>query len=228
MRQGQKEVLTKESGNQSESSIFLSSQNDGLRTQIRTTQLSTNTHQRDWRLTLRPQTAFNSRVDTLPLVERISREDVNPVYTDKLIDGTSDRKGANLNQSETLNCPIPEHPLVREVFVYRKEDKFAGFIVQFKEAGSREILEELPVFEVLMTPVDHLEVKELANSDVQSRVIGLEVRLECNKVKIIFIFAWVYVANLLFHNQNGVPLICPITGMVILCFVEQCIFPSIS
>ena len=85
------------------------------------------------------------------------------------------------NQSESSNCPIPEHPLVREVFVYRKEDKFAGFIVQFKEAGSREILEELPVFEVLMTPVDHLEVKELANSDVQSRVIGLEVRLECNK-----------------------------------------------
>ena len=33
------------------------------------------------------------------------------------------------------------------------------------------------MFEVLMTPVDQLEVKELANSDVQSRVIGLEVRL---------------------------------------------------
>ena len=63
------------------------------------------------------------------------------------------------------------------------------YSLKFKEAGSREILEELPVFEVLMTTVDRLEVKELANSDVQSRVIGLEVRLECNKVKIISIFA---------------------------------------
>ena len=80
------------------------------------------------------------------------------------------------NQSESSNCPVPEHPHVQEVFVYRKEDKFSGFIVQFKEAGSREILEDIPVFEVLMTPVNNLVVNQQANSDVQFRVFEIEVR----------------------------------------------------
>ena len=64
---------------------------------------------------------------------------------------------------------------VHEVHVYRKDDEFAGFVVRFKESGSREAHEEVPVFEVFFTAVSHLQVNEQANSDIQTRVTGVEV-----------------------------------------------------
>ena len=64
---------------------------------------------------------------------------------------------------------------VHEVHVYRKDDEFAGFVVRFKESGSREAHEEVPVFEVFFTAVSHLQVNEQANSDIQTRVTGVEL-----------------------------------------------------
>lgn len=81
------------------------------------------------------------------------------------------------NQSESSTCPIPEHPILEEVTVYRQNDKFVGFVVTFGEVSPRLAEEEEGsyMFEVLVSPVSHFKQTTKTNSDVQARVTSIEV-----------------------------------------------------
>ena len=73
-----------------------------------------------------------------------------------------------------LSCPSLKSPAVKELFVYRKDDQFKGYVMRYGELGDGRG----PVYEALLAPNRYLTRHDM-DTDADKRIIDIQVSVWC-------------------------------------------------